>query len=202
MKRQSFGLPFLFSCDLFSRRKPYLLSMKKLSYLFTFAMVLIFCSSQAQNIDESKSVVQFEISNMKFKTIEGTFKGMKGNVRFDPNQLDQASIEVCLDAASVDTENEKRDEHLRKEDFFHTSKFPSICFSSSNVMKKDNAYIATGTLSLHGIIKEVAITFNEIPNGLVGSFSINRLDFAVGEETGTFMVGNEVLLKITCFLTP
>ena len=176
--------------------------MKLSSLIFTFAMFLIFCSLSAQNINEAKSQVKFEISNMKFNTVEGIFKGMTGHVDFDPTDLENAAIEVCIDATSVNTKNEKRDEHLRKEDFFDTNKYPSICFKSSKFELIDGSYYVTGTLTLRGIQKEVTLPFTRNQNGLEGKLTINRLDFSIGAETGTFMVGNEVHLEITCYLLP
>ncbi|MGB0423177.1 MAG: YceI family protein [Flavobacteriales bacterium] len=178
--------------------------MKLPSLIFAFAMFLNLHSLSAQNINEAKSLVRFEISNMKFNTVEGTFKGMTGNVDFDPSDLENAAIEVCIDATSVNTESEKRDEHLRKEDFFDTNKFPTICFNSSKFEFIDGSFYVTGILTLRGIQKEVTLPFTRNQNGfgLVGALTINRLDFSIGAETGTFMVGNEVNLEITCYLLP
>ena len=151
----------------------------------------------AQNINSDASFVEFSISNMKFKTVEGTFKGMKGEVKFDIDDLVNSSMNVCISSASVNTGNEKRDEHLRKDDFFNCEKYPDICFKSTSITKEENGFIVSGEMSLHGITKQVEIPFNYSNNTFKGSFKINRKDYGVGGN-GTFMVGDEVTLNITC----
>ena len=165
-------------------------------------MVLVSSSTLliAQTIATDKSVVNFTISNMKVKTVSGTFSGMSGVVVFDPQALEDASFNVCIEAASVNTENEKRDEHLRQPDFFEVATYPTICFESTSVEKTTEGYVSKGTLQMHGVKKEVSIAFVYQDNRLVGNFSVNRFDYGVGESINTMMVGDVVNLEIVCYL--
>lgn len=152
----------------------------------------------AQSIVTEKSMVNFEIGNMKFKTVEGTFSGMKGEVNFNSADISGSNFEVCIDAASVNTGNKKRDDHLRNEDFFHVDKYPTICFESTSITKNGTGFVAKGNLSMHGVTKQVEIPFTYNNNTFTGTLELKRLDYKVGESTGTFMVSNPVEMTITC----
>lgn len=169
--------------------------MKNLIYSVALVMGT-FSGIQAQNIDTEKSKVTFEISNMKWKTVEGSFSGMKGSATFNPNNLESASFNVCIDAKSVDTDNGKRDEHLRTEDFFEVEKYPTICFQSTSVVKTPAGFKVTGNLTMHGVTRTEEIDFTYTNNTFTGKLKVERYAYKVGEDTGEFMVGNEVDLTI------
>lgn len=153
-----------------------------------------------QKIDTKKSGVTFEIGNMKIKTVEGSFNGMKGDVNFNPDDLKNSSFEVTIDASSVDTGNEKRDTHLKNEDFFDVEKYPTIKFKSYAVVrsKKEGYHIAKGKLTIHGITKDVKIPFTYKDNIFEGTLKVKRFDYNVGKDMNTMMVSNEAIVKITC----
>jgi len=169
--------------------------MKK---IITLAALALFTWSgvQAQTIHTETSKVTFEISNMGVRTVEGSFHNMTGTVNFDPNNLAESSMEACIEAATVNTDNEDRDAHLRNEDFFHTDKYPTICIKSKSVSKNGSGYTMVATLSMHGVTKEMTIPFTMKGNTYTGTFTVNRLDYKVGEDTNTFMVGDEVEITI------
>ena len=108
-------------------------------------------------------------------------------------------MKVCIDPATVNTGIEKRDEHLKTEDYFDIAKYPTICFESTNVSKTENGYIAKGNLTMHGVTKSVEINFAENNKVLTGSLKVNRTDFSIGGK-GSKMVGHDVNLKIICNL--
>lgn len=174
--------------------------MKVLLTPLLFFITILSCQiSNAQSINAEQSLVTFEIRNMKMRTVEGTFSGMRGEAVFDKDNISNATFEVCIDAATVNTENTKRDEHLMKEDFFDVAQFPDICFSSSRIAYDGDRYIAYGQLNMHGVIKSVEIPFTYANKLLTGQFQLNRIDYGVG-GTGTFMVGDEVAISIVCKL--
>ena len=164
------------------------------------ALNVFFFKLHSQDINQEKSTVSFEISNMGLNTVEGKFKGMKGKVQFDPNKLSTAKFEVCVDASSVKSGIGKRDESLRSKDFFFVSKYPQICFKSKQISKKGSAYEVTGDLLIKGISKEVTIPFVKEQNSLKGRLSINRFDFNIGTEYGSFSIGKEAEIEIICTL--
>ncbi len=165
-----------------------------------FSFVLWTSSLFAQSINSNLSVVNFSVKNMGFKTVEGSFSGMQGEVLFNPANLKSSRFDVCIDASSVNTNNEKRDEHLLNEDFFEVDTYPTICFVSSNIESTDEGFIAEGMLSMHGEIKEASIPFAFINNTLAGNLSVDRLDYKLGENFGKFMVGYDIAIDIQCVL--
>ncbi len=170
---------------------------------FLFVSLALFSLSadvNSQSIDAKNSMVTFSVSNMRFRTVEGTFKGMNGNVNFNPNNPNNSSFEVCIDASTVNTNNTKRDQHLKTEDFFAVDTYPNICFTSSQITKTASGYNTKGVLTMHGVSKNIEIPFTFSDNSLVGNFKVNRLDYKVGEGTGSFMVGTEIDIKITTYL--
>lgn len=165
------------------------------SLLVVFTMITGF----AQTINIEKSVVNFKIKNFKVKTVKGTFGGMKGKVNFNPNNISESFFNVCIDAVTVNTGNNKRDEHLQKEDYFDVQKYPTICFVSEKVWKTDGGYTVSGSLTMHGVTKKVQGSFTFSQNKFKGSGTINRLDYNIGDN-GTFMVGNNVEIEIEAVL--
>ncbi len=176
--------------------------MKIKLVIILFAIYCLISTAKAQTINTEKSIVTFEIDNMKVNTTKGAFKGMKGILLFNPTDLDKSNFNVCIDASTVNTDNEKRNHHLRNEDFFNVSKFPTICFVSESIVKTQAGYAVSGNLNLHGVTKKVIVPFSYDTKNLKGTFKINRLDYSLGAGTGTFMVSNEVTITITCVVAP
>lgn len=165
----------------------------------TIALFSIPNSGTAQTINSIQSLVTFSVKNMKFKTVEGSFKGMTGDVDFNANNLDDSSFNVCIDASTIDTGNSSRDKHLKNEDFFEVDTYPQICYKSNKIIQSDNGYIVEGVLSMHGVTKSVNIPFTHKENKLIGKFNANRTDYNVG-GSGSFMVGHNIEIKIECVL--
>lgn len=173
--------------------------MNLLKSILVFALFSNVLTLEAQTkINTEKSNVTFELSNLKFNTVEGSFAGMKGEITFDKNDLSVCDFNVCIDASTVDTKNSKRDEHLRKEDFFDVEKYPTICFESKSVSKTDSGFSTKGELTMHGSTREVEIPFTFDGTTFKGQLTLNRLDYKIGESYGSFMVGKKVELEIVC----
>jgi polyisoprenoid-binding protein YceI len=175
------------------------IKMSKILSLFLF-LAFFNQSIEAQTIDNKKSIVEFEVDNMYVNTVEGTFSGFSGDVKFDIKNLDQSRIDVCIDASSVNTDNQKRDDHLRTADFFHVEKYPEICFKSTRISKSSNAYSVEGNLSMHGLTKSVKIPMTFENKLLEGRIKVNRLDYKIGEDTSTITIGEEISIVIKCQL--
>ncbi len=174
--------------------------MKIASSIYSLILFTLSLNLQSQSIDSQKSIVNFELDNFSFNTVEGSFKQMTGTLNINTTNLTQSAINACIAAETVNTDNPKRDEHLRREDFFAVQKYPQICFQSQSFSKTAAGYLVKGQLTLKGITKDVSIPFN-LENGVFkGQLSINRLDFNIGADYGTFTIGNEVQLSIICFM--
>ena len=173
--------------------------MKKI--LVSFYLILMVLSlMQAQQISSDNSLVNFSIKNLKVRTVTGTFSGMQGEISFDPSDLENSRFLVSIDPASVNTGNKKRDKHLRSEDFFHVEAYPLISFTSTSIQKTEEGFSTRGTLSMRGIEAEVEIPFTYSSSRFTGTLEIKRLDYEVGEGTGTFTAGEIANLEIVAVL--
>ncbi len=172
--------------------------MKYLSIIIAF----ITLHSYAQQIDSEAYEVNFRIGNMRINTVSGTFSGMQGVVKFDPQDLTASTFSVCIDAASVNTGNNRRDKHLREEEYFDVERHPNICYVSDIISKTDEGFITRGKLTMKGITRIVTIPFVKENNTLRGTLSLNRLDYNVGDGVSTFLVSNPVELEIIYFIQP
>ena len=168
--------------------------MKAIYFIILFTNLIV----NAQAINSEKSVVSFNISNMKLNTVNGTFTGMKGKVVFNENDLENSSFDVSVPSNTVNTGNEKRDTHLKNADFFEVEKYPEIHFTSTAITKTPKGYKTTGNLTLHGITKPIEIILDYQHKTFKGQFTINRFDYKLGENTNSFMVGKQTEIEIIC----
>ncbi|HVB96669.1 MAG TPA: YceI family protein [Chloroflexota bacterium] len=162
-------------------------------------------------IDPAHTVVEFAVKHMMFSTVKGTFSKVDGQIEFDPEHPENASVVAQADVASVTTHDEGRDGHIRSADFFDAENHPTISFRSQKVEPKGRGQEAKviGDLTIHGVTKEVdfdAEFLGEGPDpwggtrvGFNASTTINRKDFGlhwnVPLEKGGLLVGDSV--KIT-----
>src|SRR5439155_15510177 len=109
-------------------------------------------------IDPAHSVAEFVVRHMEISNVRGQFTKLSGSATFDPESPANDSVEATVDAASVDTREEKRDMHLKSPDFFDVAKFPTLSFKSKKVVKKGKQLEMTGDLTMHGVTKEVTFT--------------------------------------------
>lgn len=178
----------------------YIQGMKWPVLILSFAMLSWSNLLFSQKIDSDKSFLKFELSHMKFSTIQGEFTGMTGDAFFSPTDLSSSSLDVCLDSKSVSTNDENRDETLNSEEYFHTSYYPEICFKSSKFQFTKGQFEVVGILTMRGVSKEVTIPFERHDDKFTATFTIKRLDYGIGSETGCFFLGNDVDLSIACYL--
>lgn len=157
--------------------------------------------AQSQTINTADSKVEFEVSNFKFNTVEGSLSDLNGTVKFNKNAANEAYFKVCVPVNTIQTGIEKRDEHLLTADFFDADNYPNLCFESQSVTQTASGYLAKGILTIRGVSKQIELPFKVQNNALVGSFTINRFDYNVGADTGTLTVGSEVEVSIYCALS-
>lgn len=166
---------------------------------FLFILCTLFISLvHSQTIDTQKSEVSFEIKGGGFFKVKGTFTGFSGDFYFNQNDVENSSFDICIDTKTIDSNNKKRDEHLRNEDFFYVEKYPAICFESIIVSERADGFTTRGKLTILGITKELEIPFKFKNNVFTGSLTIDRFDFNLGADYGTFKVGREATVNIKC----
>jgi polyisoprenoid-binding protein YceI len=164
-----------------------------------FLLLLVTSIGRAQDLvpDTQNSHVAFEIKNFGL-TVVGTVSGLSGIIKFDPDELENALVNLSVQVATLETGISLRNKHLKKKEFFDVEKHPELRISSISITKSNSdSYFFTGNLSIKGITKEVSFPFTISPseNGFNfdGMFTMNRLDFDIG--TNSLSMGDNVLVK-------
>jgi len=159
--------------------------MKKFLTTFIFSSLTLWIFAQTYKPVDSESKVKFVIKNFGINT-GGIFKGLDGTINFDPANLAAATFDVNVDAKTVDTDVESRDNHLRKEEYLNVEKFPTLNFKSTKVTKTNsNEFLYMfGNITIKGVTKEIKFPFKatQKDEGFLfeGTFKLNRRDFGVG----------------------
>ncbi|MEM7549891.1 MAG: YceI family protein [Bacteroidota bacterium] len=127
---------------------------------------------------------------------EGTFRGLRGQITFDPSSLDDASINVSVDASTIDTGNKTKNKHARGDSWLDVENYPTISFQSSGIKPSDDgSYMLTGMFDFHGFQKEetFSFTFTETAEGgvLEGRLVINREEYGIEGPLFGFFVDDE-----------
>ena len=166
------------------------------------------------NIDTSHSGVHFSVRHMVIAKVRGVFDRWSGTVELDPAHPEAARVSVRIDAASINTREDKRDAHLRSADFFDVAQYPELTFESTKVAKVDGVdderYRVTGNLTIHGVTNEVVLDAESLgtardPWGnervaFQATTSINRKDFGLSWnqalETGGVLVGEKIEISL------
>lgn len=187
--------------------------MKK--YLLSLLVLTHFTSSAfagEYEIDPAHTNVQFAVRHMMVSNVRGVFSNLKGTVSWDPAHPEKSVVDVAIEAASIDTRNEKRDGHLKSPDFLDTAKFPSLTFKSKEVKQPSPGKLAVkGDLTIHGVTKEVTLDVegptDDVTDpmgskkmGASATTKISRKDFGLTWnkvlEAGGVAVGDEVSITI------
>lgn len=168
--------------------------------ILSISFLLMSAFAEAQTIDQAASKIKFEVRNMKMRTVEGTISNLSGTVNFDPAVAQNGSFSVCAELSSINTENEKRDKHLKTEDFFEVEKYPNMCFESTSIIKTESGFLTKGKLTIKDVTKEVEVPFTFTNGTLEGKITVLRYNYNVGTDTGEFMVANEINVTILVVL--
>jgi polyisoprenoid-binding protein YceI len=162
-------------------------------------------------LDHIHSSVGFSVKHMMIAKVHGVFEKVSGKLVYDKNDLSKANAEATIEAASINTRESQRDNHLRSPDFFDVEKFPTLTFKSKTVTgSSDGDLKATGDLTIRGVTKQITLDvdgptdelkdpYGNLKIGLSASTTIKRKDFGLtwnaALEAGGVLVGDEV--KIT-----
>jgi polyisoprenoid-binding protein YceI len=161
-------------------------------------------------IDSVHSSVGFSVRHLVISNVIGNFTDFSGTIIYDSSDISKSSADVVIKAASINTDNVNRDDHLRSPDFLDVGKFPEITFKSSKIEKKGDELFMTGDFTLHGVTKQVVIPFTilgfikdmqgNLRMGAEGKLTINRQDYGLTWsktlETGGLVVGDEVKIEL------
>ena len=173
--------------------------MLKKAILFLLISLLHFGAfAQTLQPSDTDSKITFVIKNMGL-SVDGSFKELAGKMVFDPKNLSNSIFDVTVAANTINTGIAKRDEHLKKEEFFGAEKHPVISIKTTKIQaKKNNLYFTTAVLTIKGVSKNIQFDFiaKPITSGyhFTGGFTINRKDFGVGGNSMT--MGDEVKVSL------
>jgi polyisoprenoid-binding protein YceI len=181
--------------------------MRKLSVVLLSVAAL----AADYSIDPAHSSASFGVTHMMVSTVRGQFSKVSGTVRYDPNDLAGSRVEASIDAATIDTQQAKRDAHLRSADFFDTEKYPNITFRSTRWTRENGKLKIAGDLTIHGITKPVVLDVTgpgaEVKGadgsmliGATASTTVSRRAFGLTwnklMETGGAVVGDEISITL------
>ena len=189
--------------------------MKRLTaiaVLALFTLVPVLATAATWTIDPEHSSVGFKVRHLMVSNVKGVFEKFSGTVDIDDKDITKSKVEVTIDTNSINTNVQKRDEHLRSADFFDVAKYPAMTFASKKVARagKDKLKV-TGDLTLHGVTREVVLSvdgptkeskdpWGNIRRGASATAKINRKDFGLTWnkvlETGGVAVGDEVIINL------
>ncbi len=180
-----------------------------------FALLLVTSAAAADTtewaIDPSHSHVGFSISHLVVSSVDGRFKDVSGKVLLDEADLTKSAVDLTIKIDSIDTDEPKRDEHLKSPDFFDAKKFPTMTFHATKIVKGGKGYKVTGDLTIRDVKKSVTLDgtvsapvkapWGKMVRGAKFAGTIKRGDFGLkwnkALETGGVVVGDDVALNVS-----
>jgi polyisoprenoid-binding protein YceI len=188
--------------------------MKRFMLLFAFTFIsagALMAQKSGWTLDKSHSSIGFSVRHMVISEVTGNFKDFDVSFSSTKDDYSDASVEATIKVASINTDNERRDGHLKTDDFFNAEKFPVIKFKSASFEKVgENKYKITGDLTIRDVTKNV--TFDAVYNGSIkapwgatvsswkATASVNRFDFGLkwnkAIESGGLIVSEAVNITL------
>lgn len=162
------------------------------------------------NIDPDHSLIEFRVAHVMVSKTTGRFLDYHGFVEMDADAKTFKAIEAVINAASINTNHEKRDAHLRNEDFLDVQRYPTMTYKMKRYDKQGDKYSVVGDFTLRGVTKEVVLvgTFNGVSQdpwgnlraGFSAEGKLNRKDFGMvwnkALDSGGLVVGDEVQIRL------
>lgn len=185
---------------------------KRLAIVLTVISIMsVSAMAQSWDFDKAHSNVGFSVRHMVIAKVRGSFTDYTGTINFDGKDMSKATVDVTIQMASINTDNEKRDGHLKSADFFDVEKYPTMTFKSKSITPgKDNSFTMVGDLTMKDVTKEVVLEgemtgiledpWGNTRAGFSTKTTINRQDFNVAWSNalkdGSLVVSNEVDIEL------
>jgi polyisoprenoid-binding protein YceI len=178
-----------------------------LTGVLALAAPLAFAQSSTWVSDPNHSEVDFTVTHLSISKVHGRFGNVRATLVYNEADVTKSSVQVNIDAATVDTGVAPRDSDLKSANFFDVANFPSATFTSTGVAKNGNKLTVTGNFTLHGTTRPVTLDV-EGPSGPVegmdhkphagfsASGTITRTAFGIGSKYPATVVGDDVTLNI------
>lgn len=192
----------------------FVLQLFMLSLLIALPVKMVYGEMARYNVDPDHSTVGFSVTHMTVSKTTGRFMDFTGFIEMDTDSMNVKAIDAVIKTASVNTQHEKRDTHLRGEDFFDVKKYPTMTYKMKSYKKTGDEYTVAGDLTLHGVTKEITLVGNlngvskdpwgNMRAGFSARGKINRKDFGIVWnkvlDNGGMLVGDDVaiVLDIEC----
>lgn len=188
--------------------------MKRFIALITMLALMLPLSATASTwtLDPDHSAVQFKVKHLMISNVKGVFEKVSGILNLDDKDITKSRVDVTIEAASINTNIKKRDDHLRSADFFDVAKHPTITFTSTKVEKAGaNKLKVTGNLTIKGTTRPVVLDVEGLTpeikdpwgssrRGASATTQINRRDFGVNwsatMDNGGMVVGEDVAIQL------
>lgn len=182
-----------------------MLTKTRLVMFGIFGLGLVSPSRAADDfvLDPVHSSITFMIPHLGISYVHGRFNDLSGAFTIDKDAPAKSSFAMTIKVDSVDTNNKKRDDHLRSPDFFNSKQFPQMTFKSTAVKAVEGGYQVTGDMTMHGVTKSITFTLKggktvEFPKGMprtgfTATLMVKRSDFGVGAAGP---IGDEVHIAI------
>jgi polyisoprenoid-binding protein YceI len=186
-------------------RKRTIATSASLLVLFSMATLAALTQGDTWYLDPPHSAAQFSIRHMGISNVRGTFTKVSGVVK-DPDDPSKASVDVTIDANSVDSRVQKRDDDLRSDKFFDVAKYPTITFKSTKVEATGSGKLkVTGDLTIHGVTKQAVLDVDgptppmkdpkgNLHRGASATTTISRADYGMNTMAG--MIGDSVQIQL------
>jgi polyisoprenoid-binding protein YceI len=176
--------------------------MKRLSLFLQLFFLLCGSILYGQNyrVVDNASSVKVSVKNAGME-IDGKMTGLEGDIEFKPTDLKGSSFSVSIDANTINTGIDVRDENLRGDEYLDTKKFPRISFVSKQItaLNKPNTYSMKGTITIKGISREIVFPFTAVSknDGIIftGDFKVNRVDFKIG--VGSLVLSDSLVISLS-----
>ncbi|MBU1318464.1 MAG: YceI family protein [candidate division Zixibacteria bacterium] len=161
-------------------------------------------------IDKAHSSVGFSVKHLVISKVKGTLDDVSATVTYDEKDITKSSVNVVIQSSSIDTDNERRDNHLRSADFLDIETYPEITFKSKKIEKANEGYVAIGDFTMHGVTKEIALPFTitgtiidpsgNTKMGVESLITVKRSDYGLTWnqplEAGGVLVSDEVDIEL------
>lgn len=168
-------------------------------------------AGEKYEIDASHSNISFTVRHMVVAKVSGSFKKFSGTIIYDEQDVTKSSVTVTIKTSSIDTDNERRDNHLRSGDFFNAATDSAITFVSKKIEKRGEGYVAIGDFTMRGVTKQIELPFTILGKikdpwgntrvGIEATTSVNRLEYGVKWDNklgdGNLVVSDKVDITLT-----
>ncbi|HXI04417.1 MAG TPA: YceI family protein [Candidatus Saccharimonadales bacterium] len=193
-----------------------LLALSAATLLAAAALAPAARAGEKLRIDPNHSAVSFSVRHL-FTQVNGQFRKFEGALEFDEKNVEASKVTAIIQAASVDTNVENRDQDLRSKRFFDVETYPTLEFHSEKVTRVDEHHFTIlGKLTMHGVTKEVSLDteflgkgkdpWGNLRYGFHAETTVNRKDFGMqwneALETGGFLVGDDVKIVLDIEAVP